>query len=99
PPHYSTLPLHAALPILSRRARGVRHALLGPLARWLARRDDRVARPSVVHRMPIPPRAQVAADAPAPAVRGLRRCGPRPPQAPARSEEHTSELQSRGQLV
>src|SRR2546422_3477942 len=55
---------------------------LGPLARWLAGGDDRAAGPSLVHRVPVPSRAQVAPHAPSP-----------------RSEEHTSELQSRLHLV
>src|SRR2546428_10370007 len=63
-----TLSLHDALPIF---------------ARWLAGRDDRAAGPSLVHRVPVPSRAQVAPHAP----------------ASARSEEHTSELQSRSDLV
>ena len=42
---------------------------------------DRAARPSVVHRLPVPPGAQVPADPPASAVRRLHR---RRTQAPAR---------------
>jgi len=39
------------------------------------RRNDRAAGPSVVHRLPVPSRAEVAADASAPAVRRLCGCG------------------------
>src|SRR3989449_6479614 len=45
---------------------------LGPLARWLAGGDDRAAGPSLVHRVPVPSRAQVAPHAPSPAVRRIR---------------------------
>ena len=40
-----------------------------------ARRDHRAARSPVVHRLPVPPGAAVASDAPASAVRRLRRRG------------------------
>src|SRR5204862_7166852 len=70
---------------VSRRTRGVRHALLGAVAGRLTGRNDRAAGPSVVHRLPVPSRTEVAADAPAPAVRGLRRRRARSPEtAPTR---------------
>ena len=52
-----------------------RAALQRPVARRLARRDDRAADASVVHRLPVPSGAAVAPDAPASAVRRLHRRG------------------------
>src|SRR5205807_308659 len=43
-----------------RRARRIRHAVLRALARRLAGRDDRAARSPLVHRLPVPPRAEVS---------------------------------------
>ena len=54
-------------------ARGGRHAAVGPVARRPAGRDRRAAGPPVVRGQPVPPRVQVAAGAPAPAVRRVRR--------------------------
>ncbi len=54
-------------------ARGTRAAHLGAVARREVRRDRRAARPPVVHRRAVPPRVQVEAAAPAPAVRRVHR--------------------------
>ena len=69
--------------LYERDARRARAAHLGPIARRQVRRDRRAARPSVVSRRPVPSRVQVEADAPASAVRQLRRGEP-PPQDGAR---------------
>ena len=60
---------------LSRHVRSERHEAERTVARRPARRDRRARRASVVHRMPVPPRAPVATDAPASAVRRIRRGG------------------------
>src|SRR5262249_55823926 len=55
--------------------RAARHALLRHVARRPPAGDDRIREPSLVHRRAIPPRAQVAAFCPAPAVCFVRgRC-------------------------
>src|SRR4029453_10139930 len=48
--------------------------VLGPVAGRAAGRDHRARGPSVLHGRTVPPRAAVAADAPAPPVPGVRRC-------------------------
>src|SRR5205807_8958193 len=72
---------------LPRRPRRIRYALLRPLARRLARGDDRAARSPVAHRLPVPSGAQVASHAAAPAVRRLRGRG-----APAASRPEPARL-------
>ena len=60
-----------------------------------ARRDRGAARPSVVHRLPVPSRAAVAPDAPASAVRRLhRRGGARPSAAAARAQGSASLVEA-----
>ena len=54
-------------------ARAARHAFLRHVARRPAAGNDRIRRPSLVHRGAIPSRAEVAAVRPAPPVRLLRR--------------------------
>ncbi len=65
---------------LSRRAGRARHAALRPVARRRAGRDDRTPRPPVVRWLPVPSRAQVAADPTPSAVRGVHRRGPPAPE-------------------
>jgi len=64
-----------------RRVRRIRPAGVGVVAGRLAGRDDRAAGSSVVHRLPVPPRAEVAADAAASVVRGICRRGGQSPEA------------------
>src|SRR5256886_15486799 len=52
-------------------------SVLRALARRLAGRDDRAARSPLVHRLPVPPRAEVSTHPAAPPVRRVRgRCAP-----------------------
>src|SRR5690606_42000874 len=83
----STLSLHDALPIY---------------ARSLPPRSPRAARIDVADRRTRPRRSPAAARddcAPSGRVRTARPSAPAPSRARARSEEHTSELQSRENLV
>ena len=65
---------------LPRRAGGVRPAAVRPVARRRPGRGHRAARPCLVHRLPVPSRAEVAADPSPPAVRGVHRGGHAPPR-------------------
>src|SRR5207249_11704820 len=88
-PARSTLSLHDALPIWSRRGGGHHRA-----RRARSARPDRGGRPRRRGRHPIRLQPRAAAR------RGIRVDLARaPPPAPQRSEEHTSELQSRFDLV
>ena len=58
---------------VSRRVRRARAAIEWTVSEWVARRDRRALGSSVVHRLPVPSRAAVPADAAAPVVRGARR--------------------------
>ena len=79
---------------LPRRARRVRAAALGPVARRRPGRDDRAARSRLVHRLPVPPRAQVAPDPAASALRRIRRRGAR--AAPGRGRGESPARQDAG---
>ena len=71
-PRASSPPLRVQLPLRA-HAHRARPEDLRPLARRQVRRDRRAAGPSVVSRGPVPSGVQVEADAPASAVRGVRR--------------------------
>ena len=60
---------------LSRAARGERHGVLRHLAGRAAAGDDRICRPSLVHRRAVPSRAEIAPVRAASAVRELHRRG------------------------
>ena len=62
-------------PGLPRPARGGRARVLRPLSGRAPARDRRARGPPLVHRRPVPPRAQVPPLRAAPAVQGLRRGG------------------------
>src|SRR5690606_41458517 len=91
PAQLSTLSLHDALPISRLRSHSHCHRLsLSPASPGLPRPQWRNAKnKSCPHRrLPLPPRNRAA-----------QRCRGRNARCPPRSEEHTSELQSRENLV
>ena len=84
-----------------RRARRVRAAALGPVARRRLVEIDRAAGPRLVHRLPVPSGAQVAADAAASAVRRVhrRRAAAHGRGAPARPRRRSSPRSGADGLV
>src|SRR5690606_40382221 len=88
-----SLSLHDALPISARTWRGARAQRFRP-APPAGRADDRQDRPYLR-----PRRALVCARLQIQPVAGLRARAAGSGHAPQRSEEHTSELQSRENLV
>ena len=72
--------------------------LSGAVARRLARRDRRARGSSVVHRVPVPSGAAVAADTAAPAIRGAHRCR-HGPEASDRDGERRSDARRGGRLA